>query len=85
MDTNLFASKKLYQKNAYATFLQAKSFTKKYDETSNAAKNMPASPTKREKISVNQCLKKYYSCFMTTWMRGMFDGEERKGFYYRRL
>jgi hypothetical protein len=37
--------------------LQAKSFTKKYDETGNTAKNMPASPTKREKISVNQCLK----------------------------
>ena len=69
------------------TFLQAKSFTKKYDETSNAAKNMPASPTKREKISVNQCLKKYYSSFMTTMMRGMFDREEakRKGFYYKSL
>jgi hypothetical protein len=31
--------------------LQAKTFTKKYDETSNAAKNMPASPTKKEKKS----------------------------------
>jgi len=40
---------------------------------------------KREKIHVNPCLKKYYSCFMTTRMRGMFDGEaaKRKGFYYR--
>jgi len=67
--------------------LQAKSFTKKYDETSNTAKNRPVSPTKREKISVNQCLKKYYSCFMTTWKRGVFDeeGEKGKEFYYRRL
>jgi len=64
-------AKTFTKKNAYATFLQAKTFTKKkYDETSNAAKNRPASPTKREKISVNQCLKKNYSCFMTTWMRG---------------
>ena len=81
----LFCKQKPLLKNAYASFLQAKRFTKKYDETSNAAKNMPARPTKREKISVNPCLKKYYSCFMTTMMRGMLDREERKGFYYKRL
>ena len=42
---------------------------------------------KREKISVNQCLKKYYSRFVTAGWGRMFDGEEAKskGFYYKRL
>nr|AAU84330.1 hypothetical protein GZ9D1_44 [uncultured archaeon GZfos9D1] len=34
--------------------MQAKSFTKKYDERSNAVKNSPSNPPK-EKISVNPC------------------------------